>query len=176
MRKIKALIAITAMIAVSVTTCVFAAPSPVAGTVTVVVPGSKGASAAQVKTPTEKALTELASFISENAATTGMTPTVKSAITIVAPADYKGGDVPVVYAVAGLKDGAKNVFAFIRMANGKVVILPCTVRKGYVGFIAPVFGDVAIVELNPAVSTALNAPAKNAATAAAASAVPATLH
>ena len=149
MKKIKALIAITAILAVTATTVVCAAPSPTAGVVTVVVPGGNGASVAEVKVPTQEALTELAEFISGNAATTGQTATVKSAISIVAPKGYKGGDVPVVYAVAGLKDGATNVFAFIRMANGKVVIVPCSVRRGYVGFIAPVFGDVAIVELNP---------------------------
>ena len=147
MKKIKALAAITAILAVTVSTAVFAAPSPTAGVVTVVVPGSSTASAAEVKAPSQEALTELAEFIAENAATVGQTASVKSAISIIAPKGYKGGSVPVVYAVAGLKDGANNVFAFIRMANGKVVIVPCTVRRGYVGFIAPVFGDVAIVEL-----------------------------
>ena len=174
MRKLKALIAITAVIAASVTTGVFAAPSPVAGVVTVVVPGSKGATAAQVKVPTQEAVADLAAFISENAASTGMVPNVKSTISIVAPADYKGGNVPVVFAVAGLKDGAKNVFAYIRMANGKVLILPCSVKNGYVGFISPVFGDVSIVELNPAAKTAANA--STAGSAAAATTVPAKLH
>ena len=166
MKKIKALAAITAILAVTVSTAVFAAPSPTAGVVTVVVPGSTSASAAEVKAPSQEALTELAEFIAGNAATVGQTASVKSAISIIAPKGYKGGNVPVVYAVAGLKDGAKNVFAYIRMANGKVVIVPCTVRRGYVGFIAPVFGDVAIVELNPiAAAASASAPAATAAPA-----------
>ena len=154
MRKIKTLIALTAVIAMTAATLVSAAPSPVAGTVTVIVPGSAGEKPAEVKTPTEKELKELAEFISENAAALGMSASVKSTIDIVAPADYKGGDTPVVFAVSGLKDGAKNVFAYILLKNGKRIIVPCTIKNGYVGFIAPAFGTVSIVELNPAAQMA----------------------
>ena len=171
MKKIKALAAVTAVIAMMFTTVAFAAPSPVAGIVTVTVPG-KNAGAAQVRTPTAKEITALADAIMENAAAVGMVPNVKANLAVVAPADYKGGDIPTVFAVAGLVNGAKNVFAFILMPNGKTVIVPCTVRNGYVGFIAPAFGAVSIVELNPVASTAANAG--NA--AAAAVAVPSTLH
>ncbi len=157
MKKIRAMIAITAILALTASTVVLAAPSPAAGVVSIIVPGSTTPSAAQIKAPTQKALTELASFITQNAATIGQAPSVKSSVTIVAPNGYKGGDIPIIYAVAGLKDGAKNVFAYIRMANGKFVIVPCTVRRGFVGFVAPVFGDVAIVELNPAVSVPASA-------------------
>ena len=173
MKKIKALIAVTAVIAMMFTTVVFAAPSPVAGVVTVTLPG-KNAGAAQVRTPTAKEITALANAIAENAALTGMVPNVKANVSIVAPADYKGGDIPTVFAVAGLPNGAKNVFAFILMANGKTIIVPCSVRNGYVGFIAPAFGSVSIVELTPAASTAANAA--NAAASATGLAVPSTLH
>ena len=88
-----------------------------------------------------------------------------------APANYKGGDVPVVFAAAGLPNGATNVFAYIIGPKGKIIIIPCTVRNGYIGFIAPVLGPVAIVQLTPAAQSAANA-ANPAATAA----VPATLH
>ena len=178
MRKIRSIIALTAVIAMAASTVVLAAPSPVAGVVTVVVPGSAGAKTAQVKTPTEKELKDIADFIIANCAAVGMTPSVKSTIDIVAPADYKGGDIPVVYAVAGLKDGAKNVFAYIRLVNGKTIIVPCTIRRGYVGFIAPAFGTVAIVELNPAAGTAVNAAnsAKTSTAATTPAAAPATLH
>ena len=157
MKKIKAMIAITAILALSAATVAFAAPSPAAGVVSIVIPGSTTPSVAQIKAPTEKALTELASFIAQNAALAGVTPSVKSSVTIVAPKGFKGGNIPIIYAVAGLKDGAKNVFAYIRMANGKVIIVPCTVRKGYVGFVAPAFGDVAIVELNPSAAVPASA-------------------
>ncbi len=173
MRKIKALAAITAVIAMMFTTVAFAAPSPVAGVVTVTVPGKGGqASAATIKQPTEKELKSLADYITANALATGMVPTVKASVTIVAPADYKGGDIPTVLAAAGLKDGAKNVFAYILLPNGKKVIVPCTVKNGYVGFIAPAFGSVSIVELNPASAAATAANATTAPTAAA----PAKLH
>ncbi len=150
MKKVRVMIALTAVIAMAVSTAVFAAPSPVAGTVNILDPVTGRASAATVKAPTQTELKELASYIAQNAAAAGMVPTVKSNVDIVAPAGYKGGDVPMVLAVAGLKNGAKNVFAYIRLANGKVLILPCTVNKGYVGFITPAFGTVSIVELNPA--------------------------
>ncbi len=175
MKKIKALVAITAVIAMMFTTVVFAAPSPVAGIVTVTVPG-KNAGAAQLRTPTNKELTALANAIAENAATVGMVPSVKANVAIVAPADYKGGDIPTVFAVAGLQNGAKNVFAYILLPNGKTIIVPCTVKNGYVGFIAPTFGTVSIVELNPVSSQA--SIYGNAQTAAAASVeqAPAKLH
>ena len=48
MRKIKTLVALMAVIAMMFTTVAFAAPSPVAGTVTVTIPGGKGTSAAQI--------------------------------------------------------------------------------------------------------------------------------
>ncbi|MCR5591565.1 MAG: hypothetical protein K6F73_08525 [Lachnospiraceae bacterium] len=168
MKRFKAIIALTAVLAMTCTTAVMAAPSPTAGVVTVVVPGKGGAEAAQVTSPTVKELTALAGFISENAATLGMVPSVKTAIDIVAPAGYKGGDVPTIFAVAGLKDGVKNVFAYIRLKNGKTIIVPCTVKNGYVGFMAPAFGTVAIVELNTA-SVAMPAFGQP-------QAVPATLH
>ncbi len=91
-----------------------------------------------------------------------------------APADYKGGDIPTVLAAAGLANGAKNVFAYLLLPNGKTIILPCTVKNGYVGFVAPAFGTVSIVVLNPAMGTAANA--STAAAAAATAAVPAKLH
>ena len=171
MKKVKAIMAFTAAIAMMFATVAFAAPSPVAGTVTVVVPGGKGATAAQVKTPTTAELKALADFITTNSATLGMGASVKSTIDIIAPAGYTGGNVPVVFAAAGLKNGAKNVFAYILGPNGKITIVPCYVHNGYVGFYAPVFGSVAIVELNP-----VTAAPKSAATPAATSALPATLH
>ncbi len=176
MKKIKSIIALSAVLAMAFATVVSAAPSPTAGTVTVVVPGSTGAKAAAVKTPTIEELAALGTFISQNASTTGMVPAVKSTLDILAPADYKGGDVPVVFAVAGLKNGAKNVFAYIRLANGKTIIVPCAVKNGYVGFIAPAFGTVAIVELNPASATAAAGKAASTAVAPAATPAPATLH
>ena len=48
----------------------------------------------------------------KSSATVGQTASVKSAISIIAPKGYKGGNVPVVYSVAGLNDGAENVFAY----------------------------------------------------------------
>ncbi len=174
MRKIKSLIAVTIVLAMAFSTVVMAAPSPTAGVVTVVVPGKNGAQAAQVKAPTQKELTKLASFIAQNAATVGMTPTVVASVGIVAPADYKGGDIPTVLAAAGLANGAKNVFAYLLLPNGKTIILPCSVKNGYVGFVAPAFGTVSIVVLNPSMNTAANAT--TAAAAAATAAVPAKLH
>ena len=97
MRKIKTLIALTAVIAMAFTTVAFAAPSPVAGTVTVTIPGGKGSSAAQIKVPAQEDIKALADFISANAAQAGMTANVKGTIEIVAPAGYTGGDVPVVF-------------------------------------------------------------------------------
>ncbi len=173
MKKIRMIIALTAVLAMAVSTAVMAAPSPVAGTVTVTVPGKSGASVATVKAPTQKELTSLANYIAQNAASTGMVPTVKSSLAIVAPADYKGGDIPTVVAAAGIPNGAKNVFAYLLLPNGKTIILPCTVKNGYVGFVAPAFGTVTIVELNPATKSAANT-ALNA--AAAAAATPAKLH
>ena len=148
MRKIKALTALTAALALVFSTAVFAAPSPQAGVVTIVVPGDTSSSVASIKVPTEKQLTALGSFITENAASLGLIPSVKGTITIEAPANYKGGDIPVVLAAAGLTNGAGNVFAYILLPNGKTIIAPCTVRNGYVGFIAPAFGTVSIVVLN----------------------------
>ena len=162
MKKIKAMIALTAVLAMTCSTVIMAAPSPTAGVVTVVVPGSAGAQAAQVQVPTVQQLTALAEFISANAASIGTIPNVKAAIDIIAPLGYKKGDIPTVLAVAGLKDGAKNVFAYIRLKNGKTIIVPCTVKNGYVGFIAPAFGTVAIVELNPAGTAALPSAAPSA--------------
>lgn len=158
-KKIKALIAVTAVIAMTFSTMVMAAPSPVAGTVTVTIPGSGKASSAKITTPTAKELTKLAEYISETVASMGMAASVKSTIKIEAPADYKGGDLPIVYAVAGLKDGASNVFAFILLPNGKKVMVPCSVKNGYVGFISPGMGTVSIVTVDAAASTAANATA-----------------
>jgi len=157
MKKIKSVVALTAVLAMTMTSLVMAAPSPRAGVVSVVVPGSTAAAAAEVKTPTTEELTDLADFISESLASLGQAASVKTAITIVPPADYKGGSVPVMFAAAGLKDGAQNVFAYIRLANGEVLIVPCVVNKGHVGFVAPAFGTVAIVEVNPASQPAAGA-------------------
>ena len=167
MRKIKTLIALTAVIAMAFTTVAFAAPSPVAGTVTVTIPGGKGSSAAQIKVPAQEDIKALADFISANAAQAGMTANVKGTIEIVAPAGYTGGDVPVVFAAAGLPNGATNVFAYIIGPKGKIIIVPCTVRNGYIGFVAPVLGPVSIVEMTPAQQTAAigaNNPATTVAT------------
>ena len=172
MRKIKTLVALTAVIAMIFTSAAFAAPSPVAGTVTVTIPGSKGSSAAQIKVPSQEDVKTLTDFISANAAQSGMTANVKGTIEIVAPADYTGGDVPVVFAAAGLPNGAQNVFAFIIGPKGKIIIVPCTVRNGYIGFFAPVLGTVSIVEMTPAQQTAANAGGNTATTMA----VPTTLH
>ena len=167
MRKIKSLIACVIVLSMAFATAVSAAPSPAAGTVAVIVPGSTSAKPAQVKAPTEKELKALTDFITQNAASTGTIPSVKTTIDIVAPDDYKGGDAPVVFAVAGLANGAKNVFAYIRLKNGKVLIIPCAVKNGYVGFYAPAFGTVSIVE---------HIAAPLAAAAAPSAAVPSTLH
>ncbi len=152
MRKLKSVIAVTIVLGMLFSTAVMAAPSPAAGVVTVVVPGQTGAKAAQVKTPTQEEIKAITDFIAKQAAQTGTIPNVKSTIDIVAPAGYAGGNAPVVFAVAGLTDGAKNVFAYIRLSNGKVLIIPCTVKNGYVGFYAPAFGTVSIVEHLPAAS------------------------
>ena len=175
MRKIKTLTALTLALTVAFSCVAFAAPSPTAGIVTIAVPGSTGSQPAQLQPPTIEQLTTLANFIAENAASVGMTANVKTSVTIVAPPGYTGGDVPVVVAVAGLKDGAKNVFAYLLLPNGKTIILPCTVKNGYVGFVAPAFGTVSIVELNPIAGTAVNGAGSLGASAPAA-AVPATLH
>lgn len=151
------IIALTAVIAMAASTAVMAAPSPVAGTILVQTPGKPGTSAASVKQPTQKELTALANYIAQNAASMGMTPTVVSSIKIVAPADYKGGDVPTVIAAAGIPNGASNVFAYVLLANGNTVIVPCTVRNGYVGFVSPGFGTVTIVQLSGKQQTAANA-------------------
>lgn len=148
MRKIKSLAALTAALTLAISSTAFAAPSPQAGVVSIVVPGSTSASVASIKVPAQKELTSLGSFISSNAASLGMVPSVKGTITIEAPANYKGGEVPVLLAAAGLKNGATNVFAYILLPNGKTIIVPCTIRNGYVGFMAPSFGTVSIVELN----------------------------
>ena len=166
MKKIRMMAALTAAFTMLFTTVAFAAPSPAAGTVTVVVPGGNGPAAAQVKAPTQEELKALADYITSNVASMGMGASVKSTIDIIAPAGYKGGDVPVVFAVSGLKNGAKNVFAYVLGPNGKIVMIPCFVHNGYVGFYAPVFGSVAIVEVNPLTQAA--APASGQ--------VPATLH
>ena len=148
MKKFKTIIALTAVLAMTCTTAVMAAPSPTAGVVTIAIPGKGVAEPAQLQPPTIEELTALANYISENAASLGIVPSVKTSVNIVAPAGYKGGDVPTVIAAAGLKDGAKNVFAYIRLKNGKIIIVPCTVKNGFVGFMAPAFGTVSIVELN----------------------------
>ncbi|MBO4904993.1 MAG: hypothetical protein J5367_07190 [Lachnospiraceae bacterium] len=157
MKKIKVMIALMAVFAMMIGTAVYAAPSPVAGTVTVQIPGKPGTSSATITTPTQKEIKALAEYIAQNAASMGMTAEVKGTIKIVAPADYKGGDIPTVFAVAGLPNGASNVFAYILTPNGKKIMVPCTVRNGYVGFVAPSFGTVSIVVLNQAAQTAANA-------------------
>ena len=162
MKKVKTVVALCAVFAMIFSTVALAAPSPMAGTVTVVVPGA-GGTAAQIKVPTQQEVKALADFISANAASQGMAASVKGTIDIVPPAGYTGGEVPVVFAAAGLKNGARNVFAYVLGPKGKVIIVPCTVHNGYIGFFAPVLGPVAIVEINP-----ISAPAAPAA--------PATLH
>ncbi len=150
MKKIRIIAAVTATLTMLFSTCAFAAPSPMAGTVTIVVPGSGKAQAAEVKTPSQQDVKKLADFIASNVSSIGMGANVKSTIDIVAPEGFKGGDVPVILAAAGLVNGATNVFAYVLGPNGKVTIVPCTVHNGYVGFFTPVFGTVAIVEINPA--------------------------
>ncbi len=154
MRKLRTIAALTAAFAMLFATCAFAAPSPRAGVVTIVVPGTNTPTAAQIKAPTQEELQKLAGFISANVASLGMGASVKTTVDIVAPAGYKGGDVPVVLAAAGLRNGATNVFAYILGPNGKIIVIPCTVHNGYVGFYSPVFGPVAIVEVNPATAKA----------------------
>ena len=170
MKKIKTLVALCAVFAMMFSTVAMAAPSPRAGSVTVTIPGRGSSSAAQIKVPSEKDIKTLGDFISANAAASGMSASVKGTIEVVAPADYKGGDVPVVFAAAGLPNGATNVFAYIIGPKGKIIIVPCTVRNGYIGFVAPALGSVAIVQLSPATQSAANA------TNAAATAAPAKLH
>lgn len=168
MKKIKAMIALTAVIAMAFATVAMAAPSPVAGTVTVVIPGQSGSSQVKVSAPSQASVAALASYISEFAASSGMVPTVKATVSISAPAGYRGGSIPVTIAAAGLPDGARNVFAYIRYPNGKIVVLPCTVKGGRVGFVAEGFGDVSIVQLTDAMQSAANGSK--------ASAIPAKLH
>lgn len=148
MRKIRITAVAALVLAMAFSTLVSAAPSPVAGTVMVVVPGSSTPSAPKINVPTVKQLEALADFISQDAAAAGLVPSVKSTVDIAAPANYMGGDVPVVLAVAGLRNGAGNVFAYILLPNGRKIVVPCTVRNGYVGFFAPAFGTVSIVEMN----------------------------
>lgn len=174
MKKVKSLIALSAAIAMMAATTVCAAPSPVAGTVVVTTPGGKGAGQATVRQASQKELTTLTNYIAQNAAASGMIPSVKATVSIVAPADYKGGDIPTVIAAAGLPNGAKNVFAYLLLPNGKTIILPCTVKNGYVGFVAPAYGTVSIVQLDPATSTAANTGFGSQ--AAATSMAPAKLH
>ncbi len=173
MKKVKSLIALSAVIAMMAATTVCAAPSPVAGTVVVTTPGGKGAGQATVKQASQKELTTLTNYIAQNAAASGMIPSVKATVSIVAPADYKGGDIPTVIAAAGLPNGAANVFAYILLPNGKTVVIPCTVKNGYVGFVAPAFGTVSIVQLTPAAAAMA---AGTFGSQSAASAVPAKLH
>ena len=160
MRKIRIITVATLVLALAFSTVAFAAPSPVAGTVTVVSPGSGKPSNVNLTKPTEQQLEALASFITDVAKEMGMIPSVKATIGIEAPADYKGGDIPVVIAVSGLANGAQNVFALIVLPNGKKVMVPCTVRNGYVGFNAPALGTVSIVEMNSAGAPAGTVPSK----------------
>ncbi len=153
MKKIKAVAAIVAVFTMMATTMVFAAPSPTAGTITVVDPVTKAPSSAQIKQPEQKELEKLAAFISESLAQNGMTASVKTSVSIVAPKGYKGGEIPTVMALAGIPNGATNVFAYILLTNGKKIIVPCTVKNGYVGFVSPGYGTVTIVQLNPTAAT-----------------------
>ncbi|MCR5302124.1 MAG: hypothetical protein K6E49_06750 [Lachnospiraceae bacterium] len=157
MKRLRTVMAFTAVLAMALSTVVFAAPSPAAGIVMVSVPGSGTTSVAQVSTPSTEEITQLAQYISENLASVGATGSIKTTIKIEAPAGYKGGDIPVVVAAAGLKNGATNVFAYILLPNGRKIIVPCVVKNGYVGFVAPAFGTVSIVEVNPSVRTATGA-------------------
>ena len=59
MRKIKTLAALTAAFTLAISSTAFAAPSPQAGVVSIVVPGSTSASVASIKVPTQKELTSL---------------------------------------------------------------------------------------------------------------------
>ncbi len=160
MRKIRIMTVAALVLALAFSTVAFAAPSPKAGTVTVVIPGSGKAQNAQINVPSEKQLEALASAITDLAASMGMVPSVKSTVGITAPAGYTGGDIPVVLAVAGIKNCATNIFACILLPNGKTVLIPCTVKNGYVGFNAPGFGTVSIIEMNAPGAPKSAAPAK----------------
>ena len=154
MKKIKAVAALVAVFAMMAGTFVFAAPSPTAGTITIVAPVTKSPSSAQIRQPEQKELEKLASFIAESVAQNGMTANIKTSVSIVAPKGYKGGEIPTVMALAGIPNGATNVFAYILLTNGKKIIVPCTVKNGYVGFVSPGYGTVTIVQLTPAAATA----------------------
>ena len=146
---------IASLLAALVCVPVFAAPSPAAGSVNIIVGGKQVPLSSGMKTPTEKDTKQIQTFIFDNAASLGKVANVKSTVTLVAPAGYKKGEeTPIVLASAGLKDGARNVFAYILLPNGKIIIRQCTIKNGYVGFMIPAFGTVSIVELNDAAKTA----------------------
>ncbi len=151
-KKIKLLIITTAILTSCFCMPAMAAPSPSAGTVSVVINGRQMPLSDGLKTPTADEMAKIGSFISNDAAQQGKIPSVKATVKIETPSEYKKGDfIPVVFAVSGLKNGASNVFAYILLPNGKIVNKPCTVKNGYVGFYTDVFGTVSIVELNDTV-------------------------
>ena len=157
MKKLRTLAALTAALTLAISTVAMAAPSPVAGTVVVVTPGG-AAQPAQITPATQQQVETLVALISDTAMQNGLFPSLKATVNITAPAGYTGGETPILLAAAGLKDGA-NVYAYILLPNGKHLIVPCTVKNGYVGFMAPAFGTVAIVEFTPAAGNAVANPA-----------------
>lgn len=171
MKKIRKIAALTLVLSLVASTAVWAAPSPRCGIVwyflhchtdddggssensapstsTLVTQQAGDATVASVSYPTVEELSSLTVYITQNAALLGMTPSVKSVLKVNRPAGYTGGLVPTVFAVAGLKNGATNVYAYIRGADGKFYIMPCAIFNGYVGFYTPAFGTVAIVQLD----------------------------
>lgn len=175
MKKIRKIAALALVLSLVVSTSVWAAPSPRSGliwlylnylweedssdssshsntpsTSTLVTQHAQDATVASVAYPTVEELSSLTVYITQNAALLAMTPNVKSVIKVNKPAGYTGGLVPTVTAVAGLKNGASNVYAYIRGTDGKFYIMPCAVYNGYVGFYTPAFGTVAIVQLDKA--------------------------
>lgn len=141
------ILALTLAMATAFSTVVMAAPSPMAGVV-VMTTATGQTRPAQIKTPTTQDLNALTQYITANLAAIGGAGTVKTAVDIVGSNGF-APNTPIMVACAGIPDGAKNIFAYIRLKNGQTLIVPCTVKNGYVGFIAPAAGTVAIVEVSP---------------------------
>ena len=170
MRKLRALAALTVAISLLASTAVLAKPSPKSGDGKAYLNEDTNSSTPQtakwtalpeseatilsLKPPTAEELSDLTVYITQNTALLGKTPNVKCVVKTNQPSGYKGGLVPVVFAVSGLKNGQADIYAYIRGAGGQLYIMPCVVFNGYVGYFAPAFGAVAIVELlNPSVKT-----------------------
>ena len=107
------------------------------------------ASFAEIQIPSAEESIAISSYILQNTIPMGLLPSVKANVKIVQPKGFKSSGVTSVSVpVAGLKNGAKNVFAYVTLANGSTSVVPCIVTNGYAGFTLPGFGVATIVEVN----------------------------